>query len=380
MGVAAFLVVRKYVGDRGFSNPLAAKKTPFPNVVSERGRDSRQHAFDGVAKVGILWCVFFQWFAIIPKHMFWEHNPPWEHSPPPPLSPIQKCSFRNQHRNPLRNSLRGTGWGAKVFWWTWLVTFFLRCFFPIVYWALFLADFYFVLLATCIFVFLIFFVLSNLTFEVAHVLYTTLHSFHLLFCFNWSFFSSSNDVRSFFPLLWFPVPNPLPAVALSFSFRILSLQREARALCLELLISSKDDAEIMKGFVEKRGLTFMKGWLAEEANSLAMVKLLLSVAKVCGLLLLLLLTLFWMSLLTMLPLWLCCYLCCGCCCQCCYRCGLSCLCCYRCGCRYYWRCGCLLSILLSLWLCCCSRCSGCRCYCRCGCCCLCCGRCCCFSS
>ena len=57
-------------------------------------------------------------------------------------------------------------------------------------------------------------------------------------------------------------------------------QREARALCLELLIRSKDDADVMKGFVERRGLTFIKGWLAEETTSVAMIKLLLSVAKV----------------------------------------------------------------------------------------------------
>lgn len=68
-----------------------------------------------------------------------------------------------------------------------------------------------------------------------------------------------------------PPPTPVP---LSFA------QREARALCLELLMRSKGDEEVMKGFVEKRGLTFIKGWLAEETTSVGMIKLLLSLAKV----------------------------------------------------------------------------------------------------
>lgn len=58
------------------------------------------------------------------------------------------------------------------------------------------------------------------------------------------------------------------------------IQREARALCLELLIYSKGDGEVLKAFVKKRGLTFVKGWLEEETASVAMIKLLLSVAKV----------------------------------------------------------------------------------------------------
>ncbi|CAM9125429.1 unnamed protein product, partial [Ectocarpus sp. 6 AP-2014] len=56
--------------------------------------------------------------------------------------------------------------------------------------------------------------------------------------------------------------------------------REARALCLELLLRSKDDEEVMKAFVERRGLMFIKGWLAEETKSINMMKLLLAVAKV----------------------------------------------------------------------------------------------------
>ncbi|CAN0430299.1 unnamed protein product, partial [Ectocarpus sp. 12 AP-2014] len=56
--------------------------------------------------------------------------------------------------------------------------------------------------------------------------------------------------------------------------------REARALCLELLLHSKGDEEVMKAFVERRGLMFIKGWLAEETKSINMMKLLLTVAKV----------------------------------------------------------------------------------------------------
>lgn len=57
-------------------------------------------------------------------------------------------------------------------------------------------------------------------------------------------------------------------------------QREARALCLRLLLHSQGDAVVMKGFVGKRGLTFIKGWLSEENMSASMIKLLLSTAKV----------------------------------------------------------------------------------------------------
>lgn len=57
-------------------------------------------------------------------------------------------------------------------------------------------------------------------------------------------------------------------------------QREARALCLELLMRSKGDDVVMKAFVDRRGLLFIKGWLAEESKSVAMMKLILSVAKV----------------------------------------------------------------------------------------------------
>ena len=45
---------------------------------------------------------------------------------------------------------------------------------------------------------------------------------------------------------------------------------------------SKGDEEVMKAFVDRRGLLFIKGWLAEEKSSLAMMKLLLSLAKVTG--------------------------------------------------------------------------------------------------
>lgn len=65
-------------------------------------------------------------------------------------------------------------------------------------------------------------------------------------------------------------------------FYFLLPQKEARALCLELLIQSKDNPEVMDGFVQRRGLTFIKGWLAGEASSVPMIKLLLTVAKVRG--------------------------------------------------------------------------------------------------
>lgn len=43
---------------------------------------------------------------------------------------------------------------------------------------------------------------------------------------------------------------------------------------------SKGDEAVMKAFVDRRGLLFIKGWLAEESKSVAMMKLILSVAKV----------------------------------------------------------------------------------------------------
>lgn len=43
---------------------------------------------------------------------------------------------------------------------------------------------------------------------------------------------------------------------------------------------SKGDDVVMKAFVDRRGLLFIKGWLAEESKSVAMMKLILSVAKV----------------------------------------------------------------------------------------------------
>lgn len=51
-------------------------------------------------------------------------------------------------------------------------------------------------------------------------------------------------------------------------------------MCLELLIESRDNVQVMSRFVDRRGLTFVKGWLEEETTSVAMIRLLLNAAKV----------------------------------------------------------------------------------------------------